>query len=48
MEEEEVVIWGYEVIELGEKKRYLERGYVVIYGRLGDGMEYDEFEEEIW
>lgn len=47
VQQEEIVIRGYDLIELAQKKTYLETAYLLIYGRLPDAMEYHQFQQDI-
>lgn len=47
VEQEEIVIRGYDLIELAQNKTYLETAYLLIYGRLPDQMEYHQFQQDI-
>lgn len=47
VQQEEIVIRGYDLIELAQNKTYLETAYLLIYGRLPDAMEYHQFQQDI-
>ncbi|MGE6629760.1 citrate synthase [Bacillus sp. NPDC077027] len=47
VEKEEIVIRGYDLIELAQKKTFLETAYLLIYERLPDSIELHDFEQVI-
>jgi len=47
VEQEEIVLRGYDLIELAEKKTYLEVAYLLLEGTLPDERQRDAFEKQI-